>query len=294
MRRSAWVVPLLVIAACGPRPDEAPGQTAGTASAHGVVESFDGVPVAYSSYGTGEGTLVFVHGLSCDRGYWDAQTEAFDDVYHVVTVDLGGHGESGDDRAEWTIRSLARDVEAVIERLDLGPVVIVGHALGGWVALDVARSIPERVVGVIVVEALQSVSADRPADPIGQPARWQEDFGGYCRELAGTMFHDGADPALRERITADLCGAPPDIATALVRAITDHDAAAALAATPVPVRALNGDLSPTDVEGNRRHHPDFDATVIEGTGHFPMLERPADFNRMLERIIEELTAGATT
>src|SRR5262249_28580225 len=58
----------------------------------------------------------------------------------------------------------------------------------------------------------------------------------------------------------------------------------------VPVRAINGDLWPTNIERSRRVTPDFDARVMMGSGHYPMLERPAEFNRLLTEIIRDLEA----
>jgi len=58
------------------------------------------------------------------------------------------------------------------------------------------------------------------------------------------------------------------------------------------VRCINGDLYPTDIEGNRRVAPEFDAVVLPGTGHFPMMERPAEFNHALEAAIEHIRKAA--
>lgn len=59
------------------------------------VRSADGLPVRYEVLGDGTPALVFVHGWSCDRRYWDGQVGYFADRHRVVAIDLAGHGESG-------------------------------------------------------------------------------------------------------------------------------------------------------------------------------------------------------
>jgi pimeloyl-ACP methyl ester carboxylesterase len=90
--------------------------------------SADGVPVRYDGYGAGGPAIVFVHGWSCDRGYWDGQVAHFAERHRVVTVDLAGHGESGLGRTAWTIPSFGEDVVAVVDRLELSDMVLAGHS----------------------------------------------------------------------------------------------------------------------------------------------------------------------
>jgi pimeloyl-ACP methyl ester carboxylesterase len=59
-------------------------------------------------------------------------------------------------------------------------------------------------------------------------------------------------------------------------------------AVKVPVRAINADRVPTDVEVNRKYAPQFDVVIIKGTGHYPMLEDPTRFNQMLAEILRNL------
>ena len=71
-----------------------------TAHSAQISISSDGVDIHYEVHGEGEPTLVFIHGWSCDRSYWQAQVEYFAKQYQVITIDLAGHGESGTNRSE--------------------------------------------------------------------------------------------------------------------------------------------------------------------------------------------------
>jgi len=293
MRCTATALLVLSLAGCGgdARDREPPRKAAAPSHAEGSVPSFDGVPIAYTVAGGGDGALLFIHGWSCDRTYWTAQVDALSGRQKVVTVDLAGHGDSGAAREEWSVPVLARDVEAVIAALDLPSVVLIGHSMSGSVALEVARRLPERVVGVIGVDTFQEVEPPSAESWSALVDRLRADFPGACSAFVSHMFLPDADPDLVREVTADVCAAPPGVAVALLAALPDHDLARALETSPVPVRAINGSIFPTDVAAVRAHHPGFDAVILEGVGHFPMLERPEELNRQLERIVEEITAG---
>ncbi len=92
-----------------------------------TVLSADGIPVHYEVAGSGSPALVFVHGWSCDRGYWRGQVGYFAGRYQVVTIDLAGHGSSGPGRRAWTMPGFGADVVAVMEHLRTPQMVLIGH-----------------------------------------------------------------------------------------------------------------------------------------------------------------------
>jgi pimeloyl-ACP methyl ester carboxylesterase len=108
----------------------------------GTATSPDGTSIASQALGEGSPALVFVHGWSCDRTYWAGQLQPFSRDFRLVAVDLGGHGESGLERDAWTIPAFGEDVAAVVEKLRLDRVVLVGHSMGGDVILEAARRLP--------------------------------------------------------------------------------------------------------------------------------------------------------
>ena len=83
-----------------------------------IVAAPDGVPIHYAVQGKGEPTLVFIHCGGCDRHIWDNQVPVFAKNYRVVTIDLPGHGESGQGRKNWSIEGFADDVNTVITKLN--------------------------------------------------------------------------------------------------------------------------------------------------------------------------------
>lgn len=81
----------------------------------------------------------------------------------------------------------------------------------------------------------------------------------------------------------------PDVVARMMDGLVSYDLAAAVRAAGVPIRAINGDLWPTDVQRTRTIASDFDAVIMKGAGHYPMLERPEEFNGALVEVVTELT-----
>ena len=95
------------------------------------------------------------------------------------------------------------------------------------------------------------------------------------------MFVPASDPKLVERIVAQTKAMPKDVAIDALESTWGYDAAEALDQLKLKVCAINGNRFPTNVEGNRRHAPSYQALIQKGVGHYLMLERPEDFDRLL-------------
>ncbi len=266
------------------------------AAVKGTARAADGVSIAYDARGKGDTALVFIHGWCGDRSYWNEQLDHFAKDYRVVAVDVAGHGESGTNRQKWTIAGLAGDVEAVVKELGLKRVVLIGHSMGGPISLVAAKRMPDRVIGVVGVDTLHNAELDFPKDQREAfAAKFEADFPGTMAAGIKMMFPENkADPALVKRLTEKAVRTDPKVALALFRDFNNIDLKADLAGAKVPVRCVNstpwGPFSiPTAVDINRKH-ADFDAVLMEGTGHYPMLERPSEFNEKLAKVLKGLAA----
>ena len=279
----------LVVACSSEEPVVPPRTTTVTAT----TTSADGVAIEYDVRGTGPIALVFIHGWICDRTHWRHQVDAFADGHTVVTLDLAGHGNSGSDRDGWTIDRFGADVQAVVEALDLPRVILVGHSMGGQVALEAAARMPDRVLGVVGADTLHNVETAVDPDQWNRlMAMYETDFAGTCMSFAESMFPEPTEDAgLPGWIRDNMCDADPEIAIAVGRQMPTLDQPAMLAAVDVPVRCINSaKTAATDIEANLRHG-NYDAVLMEGVGHFVMLERPEEFNRLLAEAVEELTGA---
>jgi pimeloyl-ACP methyl ester carboxylesterase len=249
----------------------------------------DGVPIVYSAAGTGDPGLVFIHGGLADRTFWENQIREFAKLHRVVAPDLPGHGESGDNRTKWGIPEFGADVKAVVEAERLKNVILFGNSLGGPVAIEAALILPGRVLGVVGVDAFQALGRRITPEEAKQRAEFFErDFAGALKQMVGSLFHADTDPALIEEAESRMGITSPGAAHAMFLSLAGYEDAVAARLT-VPLRAINGDLFPTDVQGNRKVKTDFDAVILKHTGHYPMLERPAEFNALVKEIVASLT-----
>jgi len=254
-----------------------------------TVLSFDGEPIVYEKAGSGEPTLIFIHCWSCDKSYWAYQVDYFSKKYKVIAIDLAGHGESGLGRVDWTIQNYAKDVKAVIDKEKLDNVILVGHSMGGPVVLAAAQLLGDKVKALITIDTFQDIEQKLTQEQIdGFYKSFEEDFVAATKEFVKGLFPENADSNLVRMIAEDVSSAPPNIALASFRSLFKFDESANFDKINLPVRFINSEKFPTNVDAAKRHIKNFDLKIIKGTGHFPMLEKPEVFNNVLEETINEL------
>lgn len=260
-----------------------------------TVRSADGLNIVYDVRGKGDTALVFLHGWCCDRESWKHQLDAFANDYRIVAIDLGGHGESGKDRKQWTIKGLANDVEAVIKQLGLKRVILVGHSMGGTLSLEVAKRMPGVVVGVIGVDTLHNAEYEWPKEQMKQfLSAFESDFKGTMANAIRGMLPEKTDPELVKWITTKAQEQDQKMAIGLFGDFPNLDMKALFKDAKVPVRCINSAPSfqfamATAIDINKKY-ADFNAVIIDGPGHYPMLEKPAEFNQKLREVLKEFAA----
>ena len=260
-----------------------------------VVPSRDGTPISFEICGTGEPTLVFVHGWSCDARYWRAQVPHFSKSHRVVTVDLAGHGHSGATRLQYSMSAFGEDVRAVTEAVGSRRVILVGHSMGGSVIAEAARLMPDRVIGLIGVDTLGNIEYPMTREELAEMlAPLEKDFLNGTRAFVEQMILPSMNPQLREWILSDMSAAPPAAALSASRSMMAQYITGEIAEIfdkiRLPVVTVNGDMVNIDYEANRRHMLFFDAIVLKGADHFLMLDRPKAFNLALEKAVRMISA----
>ena len=257
--------------------------------------SEDEVPIRYRVMGSGEPALIFIHGWSSDSTYWDAQLDFFSKRYTVVTLDLAGHGDSGTARAEWTMPAFGADVVSVAQQIPNKRLILVGHSMGGPVALEAARRLKGRIIGIVGVDTFGNIGLPRPTpkELEARVAPMRRDFATTTRDyVTRQLFTPRSDPVLVRRIAEDMATEPPGIAIGAFIGLNTMNYAAALGDISVPIIAINSDRIPTDVERIRLHAPTFHVKLMSGVGHFLMIEDPTRFNALLDQTVQELVVRA--
>ncbi|MDI2129624.1 alpha/beta fold hydrolase [Yinghuangia seranimata] len=256
-----------------------------------------------SAAAPGTAPLLLLHGFAGSVADWDAVAPALAADRRVVAYDHRGHGGSGKsgDRSAYTFDLLDADLESFAARVLPGPVDLVGHSMGGVVALRYALAHPERVRSLVLVstapkpaaapfvrllfKALNVVVARKGLDPLLR----------LVQRLV--KVPDGATPEERARLErqgAALAAMDPAAFVALSRGIRTYPSLRGrLADVTCPVLVLNGARDTGLRRSARtflRRMPHAELAVIRGAGHNPQTERA---DAWLEAVREHLTRDPT-
>jgi len=256
--------------------------TAGLLSAASV----DGIKIHSSITGKGPKTVILVHGWTCDETTWNSQVPALSKQYRVVTLDLPGHGQSGSPKdGKLTMDLFARAVDAARKESKADRVVVVGHSMGTPVVIQYARLFPQHTVGMVFVDGVVTLPAGFKGP---DPKAMLGPEGLKAREtMIRSMFSASTTPDMQKHILSMMLGAPESTAAGAQQAMFDPAIWKEDTFTE-PVLGLYADHSRA---GNREymktHFPNMDYEEIAGTGHFLMLEKPEEFNRLLIAFLDQ-------
>ena len=254
--------------------------------------SSDGTNIVYSVGGDGEPALLFIHGGLADRHFWDGEMERFAAAHRVIAVDLAGHGDSGKTRPKWGIAEFGDDVRSVVEAEGVRRVILFGNSMGGPVAIEAALRLPEQTIGVVGVDTFQRLDFNiTPEQALQRAEAFRNDYAASVHQMTTMLFHPDADAAIVADAEQRMAQTPPATAFEMFRSFGGYDTEAAARRLTAPLSAINGDLYPTDVAAVRAVKPEFDVIVMEHMGHYPMLERPDEFDRLVAEVVQQLSGG---
>lgn len=236
----------------------------------------------------GEGAaLVFVHGWCGDHTAFDPQIEHFAKTHRVVVPDLRGHGASGP-ADSYRIADFADDVAWLTRELELDRPVVIGHSLGGMIAVEAAAAFPDLFASAV---ALDAPVVDDPQ--LAQGVEMQLAlFAGPQRSTDGPAFlrmalfgpHDDHDRATT--IIDSMMTVAPDVALPSLADVKTWPAHARLLDCRQPVLCIHiRGGGPTDPTTLAADHPNVMVAQTVGAGHFIQLEVPDQVHAMIERFL---------
>jgi pimeloyl-ACP methyl ester carboxylesterase len=256
----------------------------------------DGVKLFYEEAGAGDPPMVFVHGWTCNHSYFAPQFDHFKARHRVVAVDLRGHGASDQPEHGYTMAGFADDVAWMCVELGVDRPVVIGHSMGGVIALELAVRHPDLAGAVVMVDPAPIIVGPE-LEPLltGLVAAFKGPDHAAARQglIEGMLFIADDDPAVKARVLGEMLAAPQAVAAACFEGIAAWDGPAALravkrpvlniaAAGPVNNGAAMAELCPGLVNGQ---------TV--GAGHFNQLLVPDQVNAMIERFVRSAATAAT-
>jgi pimeloyl-ACP methyl ester carboxylesterase len=242
--------------------------------------SLAGSRVHYKSYGKGSEALVFVHGWTCNMGFWRDQVPAFEGKLRVIVIDLPGHGESDKPQVAYTMDLFARAVDAVLRDAGIDRAVLVGHSMGTPVIRQFYRKYPQKTLGLVIVDGpLRAFGDKKMMDAFIAPLRGP-DYKEQAAKFVDSMMGPQVSAALREEIKSSMLSTPQRIAISAMEGMAD-ESNWKQDKIDVPVLAIlaKSPFWPPDNEQFFRSlAPKLDYQMWDGVSHFLMMEKPKEFN----------------
>jgi pimeloyl-ACP methyl ester carboxylesterase len=246
----------------------------------------DGIALAFSDSGPRENALVLVHGWGTDHTSLLPQQSFFERTHRVLSVDLRGHGDSSSPDQTYTVSEFAEDVQWLCEELGIKRAAVVGHSMGGAIALELGYRNPELVRAVVMLDTVFQAPPElnmllAPLIPgLASPA-----YAEAYRQIMSTLSlpHDLA--SLGDTL-ATLPRAPQHVLLSALKAhLEDHDFAAAASGCSVPVGYVGAYRPLADVAALKNLIPGLLSGQTLGSGHFAPLVVSDQVNAMIERFL---------
>lgn len=251
----------------------------------------DGVKLNYEESGAGSPTLILIHGLCSNLKHWDPQARKFGRNHKVLRVDLRGHGKSDAPASGYSIAKFADDVAALAKSRRIRSAVVMGHSMGGAVALEFARrhkditkalvmiDAPSGLGGMSAAEAKQSPLVQALAGP-GWPAP--------AEAFYGRFFTNARDKKLAASVSKDAGKTPQHGAVGSTQALLTYKMAPAAKAVKQPALYIAASQGNARWDVLKELMPQVQFARVVGAGHFLQLEAPDQTNAMIEEFLARL------
>ena len=247
----------------------------------------------------GEGSaIVFAHGTLMDRTMYDPQIDALSDDYRTVAYDLRARTDQY--ATEYDLYDLADDVDALTDALDIDTFVLCGMSMGGFMALRFAERYPDRLAGVVLIDAIAEPHTDEEREQYRQLAeqvRADGEFADHLVDVAKNQLFGATtleeNPDLVEHWTERWRTYPPDGFYREMHSWLDRpDFTEELPAIDVPVLSVHGaedvSLEPERTESMLDALPDARQELIPEAGHSSNAENPQAATAAIRSLLEDV------
>jgi pimeloyl-ACP methyl ester carboxylesterase len=238
--------------------------------------------------GRGGIPVVFLHSIAGNSAHWNAALEHVRKTRRAVAIDLRAHGHSDSPRnRDYSIAGMVSDVEALVDTLDLRKFVLVGHSMGGGVALTYAGERPDRIAGLLLLDPIgdsaQIPEAEVKAFLDGLESNYDSVIQNYWTQIAGS------NSVVSRRLLADLRATPKEAVVQGLHSVMRFNPHPALASYGGPILSV---VTPGNDQPFSLHRvgKGFSHRMVQGTGHWIQLDKPAEFNRILDEFLKTIKA----
>jgi len=233
--------------------------------------------------------VVLVHSLAGTAQQWAEQLRHLRQSRRAVAFDFRGHGRSDAPKnGDYTIAGMAADIATTVDSLGLDRFVLVGHSMGGGAALVYAGMHPARVLGLMLIDPIGDGKQIPAAEATGFLTGLESDYDNASQAYWTSIA--GPSSAIRERLLSDLKSTPKATVTRVLREVMKFDPDPALARYSGPKLSI---VTPHNDMAFSLHRlgQGFPHQVVEGTGHWIQLDKPAVVNQRLDNFLEKNVSG---
>ncbi len=227
--------------------------------------------MAYLDSGSSMPPLLFLHGTGCDASDWIPVTKRLARNQRCIALDFRGHGQSTVPTQPFTLTDLADDVSHLADNLGLHELVIVGHSLGGMVAMEVARR-SSCVGGLVLLEGWTSLSSAGSAFDTGR-------FYGSLSQAMITQIQRKAETT-RNRFHAEIWHD-------FWESVKDFDAYTYLQRADIPILEVFGGMGRNDLTEEKLRipsNPNIQWVWVPNAGHYLPHECPVEVAEVLDTL----------
>jgi branched-chain amino acid transport system permease protein len=242
----------------------------------------------YIRKGRGTDKILFIHGNAASANWWGPVMDRLADDFDMLAIDLAGYGQSGPGPEDVTIEYHGRQVAQILHELEFTPCVVVGHSLGGAVAMELAATMPRDMLAMVLVDSA----------PITPMAPFDVDL--LTQMVANdTLLQNALKATFVREIDADLQAVlMADCLQARAAflpnslALTKCDFTTRTKDFHKPVLVVWGEkdlvISWETAQQSKNAYANSRFAMLEQAGHNPQVEVPGEFSSLLKEFIQTL------
>ena len=253
----------------------------------------DGVTLRFDEAGEGDPAIVFVHGWCCSRDNWRHQVAHFSPNHRVIALDQRGHGESDKPDQDYTVGGFVDDLAWFIGDRGLDRPVIVGHSMGGLIAMNLVRKHSDIARAIVVVDAT-STPLPEQLRPVAESTLAALRSGAYRQVAEGFvrmfMFDANSPPDLVDELITAMSQAPQRLMHTALADMLGPDTTEP-GALPIPALYIRAATNFATEEEQTERYPGLEIATVD-CAHFIQLERPDETNALVEGLIARVAEGA--
>lgn len=242
----------------------------------------DGVRIAYVEKGSGDKTMLLVHGMLGSHHSMLHMVHHYAEKYRVVAVDMRGHGDSDKPKTSYGMKAFSDDLVHVCRELRLGKPVCVGHSFGGSAVLHLAFHHPEMVGGIVMLDAGIRPAKERAAEL--KAVYDDPDPDALRKFLAERMLNPFDPPELREQ-NARRMHPPEHVVESMQQTVITYEAADDAAAIKLPALFILATRPFTDQATLKRLGPNWLVGQVVASGHSVHVIVPEQVYPMIDRFM---------